>query len=117
MPARFVTAFVRLCTQRVRQAGYLKFLCGLCVCDGTGILSNQTMICKRVLEENAVLLLQLRLQNGAIEVRVPEDEELSFGDAGAADPMPVHINKREKRRLPSGQTSSDGRCSSMGFRS
>ena len=33
MPARLVTCFVRLCTQRVRQAGYIKFLCELCVCD------------------------------------------------------------------------------------
>ena len=33
MPERLVTCFVKLCTERVRQAGYIRFLCELCVCE------------------------------------------------------------------------------------
>ena len=74
MPSRIVTCFVRLCTERVRQAGYLKFLCELCVCDGHGVLSNQTVICKRLLEENSSLLLPLVLSDNSVIVGVPDDE-------------------------------------------
>ena len=99
MPSRFVTSFVRVCTHRVRQAGYLKFLCGLCVCDGNGILSNQSNICKHLLEEHPELLLQLRLQNGAIQVRVPEDEDSRLSARDAVAPTPVHTSgtARSKR--------------------
>ena len=41
MPERLVSCFVRLCTERVRQAGYIRFLCELCVCDSHAILKNQ----------------------------------------------------------------------------
>ena len=75
MPPRIATGFVRLCSQRARQAGYIKFLCGLCVCEGQGILANQTVICKRLLEENALLLLRLDLEGTTVIVTVPDDEE------------------------------------------
>ena len=59
MPERLVNCFVSMCTERVQQAGYIKFLCELCVCDGQGILKNQSVICKRLLEDNSSLLLTL----------------------------------------------------------
>ena len=61
---------MQLCTQRVRQAGYIKFLCELCVCEDQGILKHQTVICKRLLEENQELLLALALR-GPAECRDP----------------------------------------------
>ena len=54
---------------------YIKFLCELCVCDGQGILKNQSIICKRLLEENSTLLLTLALDQGAVYVHVPVDED------------------------------------------
>ena len=50
MPVRLVTCFIRLCTNHQREAGYLKFLCELCVCNDQGIVKNQTVICRQLLE-------------------------------------------------------------------
>ena len=61
LPERVVTYFVRLLTERMRQPSYIKFLCELCVCDDQGILKNQTVVCKRLIEENSGLLLPMKV--------------------------------------------------------
>ena len=76
MPARLITCFVSVCTRHVCDAGYIKFLCELCACNDQGILSNQTVICKRLLEENSSMLLKLGIRQGVVVVHIP-DERLS----------------------------------------
>ena len=77
MPARLIACFVTVCTQQIRNAGYIKFLCNLCACDNQGILSNQTVICKKLLEENSSLLLGLDIRGKSLVVHIPTDERLS----------------------------------------
>ena len=80
------------------QEGYIKFLCELCVCEGQGILKNQSIICKLLLEENSGLLLTLAVIDGAVVVNVPADEE--FGTMPATHG--THVEFRGKVRLSLG---------------
>ena len=92
---------MELCTQRVRQAGYIKFLCGLCVCEGQGILSNQTVICKRLLEENPQMLLVMDVVDSAVIVTVPADEDIrrySAASHGGLLPSKVHKTRHKQRK-------------------
>ena len=73
MPEKLVTVFVQLCSARIRQSGHIKFMCTLCVCEGEGILKNQTVICKRLLEEKPELLLPMKVEKRRVFIRLPPD--------------------------------------------
>ena len=115
MPDRLVTCFVRLCTVRVRQAGYIKFLCELCVCDGQGVLKNQTVICKHLLEENGALLLPLAVHGNTVVVNIPTDEQLrlakrrSRGGSGEfpAPPTPVKAGAERRASVVGGKPATE----------
>ena len=71
LPERLVTCFVRQCIDRGHEAGYLNFLSELCVCDEQGILKNQTIICKRLLEENTSMVLPMKVRAPPCHRRLP----------------------------------------------
>ena len=85
MPERLVTCFVRLCTDRARQAGQIKLLSELCVCNAQGITKNQSVICKHLLEENARVLLRLRVEDNKVQVPGDVGTPLPLGRAGVRD--------------------------------
>ena len=75
MPEPLVTCFVQLCTDRARQAGQIKLLSELCVCNAQGIAKNQSVICKHLLEENSRILLPLQMKDNKVQVSAPADGE------------------------------------------
>ena len=71
MPRPLVTCFARLCVLRGRHTGYVKMLCELCVCNGTGMLLHQQIVCRHLLEDpNQDLLLPMRVEAGKIQLQV-----------------------------------------------
>ena len=79
MPDGLVTCFVRLCIEERSHGGYIKFLCELCVCEGHGILRNQSLICRWLLEEGQDKILpRMKVRDEVVVVHVPEQEFASL---------------------------------------
>ena len=61
---REIETFIKLIKTTGLQAIYLNFLTALCSCLGTAVMSNQQLICKKLLEENIPLLITTVLDDG-----------------------------------------------------
>ena len=68
-----INTFIRLIKSSGLQAKYLDFLTALCSCLDTAIMSNQQMICKKVLRDNSALLIKTTL-----DTSVGEDNTVKF---------------------------------------